>query len=36
MTTVIVFDPRVTADHLGMIPHWLNEDDPRSAREQLT
>lgn len=27
--------PRVTAEHLGLIPSFLNEADPRPAREQL-
>jgi len=24
-----------TPDHVGLIPHWLDEDDKRPAREQL-
>ena len=24
-----------TPDHVGMIPHWLDESDMRNAREQL-
>jgi len=28
-------DPRCTEDHIGMIPMWLSEDDPRPAKEQL-
>lgn len=27
--------PRVTEEHLGLIPHFLSERDPRTAREQL-
>lgn len=27
--------PRATPDMLGYIPSFLNEDDPRSVREQL-
>jgi len=30
-----VIDERFTMDHLGLIPSFLSEDDPRSAREQL-
>lgn len=25
----------VTWDHIGMIPEWLSESDPRPAKEQL-
>lgn len=28
-------DPRVTYQHLGYIPFFLNLDDPRSAKEQI-
>lgn len=27
--------PRVTADHIGMIPFWLDESNPEPARNQL-
>jgi len=27
--------PGITADHLGFLPGFLNEDDPRSAKEQF-
>ncbi len=27
--------PRATLDHLGLIPEFLDEDDPRSAAEQI-
>lgn len=27
--------PRVTADHVGMIPNWLFENNPQSASVQL-
>jgi hypothetical protein len=27
--------PRMTMEHLGFIPGWLHEDDPRDARAQL-
>lgn len=27
--------PRMTYEHLGFIPGWLDEDDPRPAKEQL-
>jgi len=27
--------PQMTWGHLGFIPNWLDDDDPRSAREQL-
>jgi hypothetical protein len=30
-----MLDSRVTAEHLGLIPKMLSEDDPRPAREQL-
>ena len=35
MTTVIFLHPDATPDHVGMIPDWLNEDDPRPAKEQI-
>jgi len=28
-------DPRVTAEHLGMIPDFLDNEDPRGAVEQI-
>lgn len=27
--------PRMTMDHLGYIPGWLDDANPKSAREQL-
>jgi hypothetical protein len=27
--------PDITMAHLGYIPEWLNQNDPRPAREQL-
>jgi hypothetical protein len=27
--------PRATPDHVGVIPYWLDEEDPRPARDQL-
>jgi len=27
--------PKMTMEHLGFIPFWLHENDPRDAREQL-
>jgi hypothetical protein len=27
--------PRMTIEHLGYIPGWLSEDNPKSAREQI-
>ena len=27
--------PNMTMAHLGYIPEWLDQNDPRSAREQL-
>ena len=27
--------PKMTPEHLGFIPGWLSEEDPRSAREQI-
>jgi hypothetical protein len=34
MTTVVLMNGG-TLDHVGLIPHWLDEDDPRPAKEQL-
>jgi hypothetical protein len=31
----ILHHPGMTLDHLGYIPDFLREDDPRSAREQF-
>lgn len=31
----VLLHPRATQDHLGYIPTFLNEDDPRSAKEQF-
>lgn len=28
-------DPRMTPEHLGLIPGFLDDEDPRSAREQF-
>lgn len=27
--------PRMTLEHLGLIPLWLHEDDPRGIAEQM-
>lgn len=35
MKDFVKLDSRVTADHLGFIPMWLEESNPRPAREQL-
>jgi hypothetical protein len=35
MILVKVLDPRVTPEHLGIIPGMLNSRDPRPAREQF-
>lgn len=36
MTVPVEFlHPQATHDHIGDIPLWLNETDPRSAKEQL-
>ena len=37
MTTATVYTlhPDVTHDHVGFIPSFLNENDPRPAREQF-
>ncbi len=36
MTINIKFlDPRMTLDHLGLLPHMLFENDPRPAKEQF-
>lgn len=28
-------NPKITISRLGLIPQWLDEDDPRSAAEQI-
>lgn len=33
--TVIKLNPRLDMNQVGMLPYWLDEADPRSAREQL-
>lgn len=35
MKQVILLHPRATAYHLGQVPAWLDESDPRPAREQI-
>jgi hypothetical protein len=35
MTTWALLDPRVTPEHLGLLPMMLDTNDPRPAREQL-
>lgn len=35
MISFIRLDPRVTEDHLGLIPYFFYENDPRSAAEQI-
>jgi hypothetical protein len=36
MTLIVTFlHPAATPEHLGPIPHWLDEDDPRPAAQQL-
>lgn len=32
---VVFLHPRATMDHVGMIPDWLSEADPKSAKEQI-
>lgn len=32
---VIPLHPRVTMDHIGDIPFWLSETNPRTAAQQL-
>jgi len=32
---VLIVHPGVTPEHLGLIPYFLNENDPRPAREQF-
>jgi hypothetical protein len=33
--TVMLIHPLARPDHVGMIPSWLDLNDPRSAKEQL-
>jgi hypothetical protein len=36
MTVIVKFlHPRATADHVGMIPYWLDERNPKPARDQI-
>lgn len=35
MVQVKFLHPRATWDHIGMIPEWLNENNPAKARDQL-
>jgi hypothetical protein len=35
MIQFTALDPRVTADHVGIIPMFLSPDDPAPAREQF-
>jgi hypothetical protein len=35
MIKIRALHPRVTMDHVGMIPYWLDESDPRPAAKQL-
>jgi hypothetical protein len=35
MTQVLFLHPRATMDHIGLIPSFLVEADPRPAREQF-
>ncbi len=35
MMTWILLEPRMTPEHLGFIPGFLDEDDPRPAKEQF-
>lgn len=35
MMNWILLSPKVTPGHLGFIPSFLNEDDPRPAKEQF-
>ncbi len=32
---IIFHHPKATAEHLGLIPMFLSDDDPRPAKEQL-
>jgi len=35
MISFRILDPRITEDHLSLIPLFLSETDPRSASEQF-
>jgi len=35
MITVYFLHPKATPDHVGLIPLWLSEQDPRPAKEQI-
>ena len=35
MTNIIMFDSRHSVEDLGLLPMFLDADDPRPAREQL-
>ena len=35
MIIVEFLHPLARPDHVGLIPYWLNEDDPTSARDQF-
>lgn len=35
MIKFTILNPRLTEEHLGFIPSFLSEADPRSAREQF-
>jgi hypothetical protein len=35
MIAVKFLHPDATAEHIGEIPRWLSEDDPRPAAQQL-
>jgi hypothetical protein len=35
MMVWVMLDPRMTPEHLGLLPMMLSEDDPRPAKEQL-
>lgn len=32
---VVMLDPRATPDHVGLIPSFLSDEDPRPAAEQF-
>ena len=35
MINVLIIQPEITPEHIGFIPYWLDERDPRSASQQL-
>jgi hypothetical protein len=35
MIEIRILRRNVTMDHIGMIPHWLDEKNPQSAAKQL-